>query len=86
MTVLVAFVPFIVLLFLLGMRIWYLEQWKLREQSLRESLDAAHFLEESLEQRLDEMDAYRHELAEVLQSLDIEMVRAADEGHGADAS
>ena len=86
MSILVAFVPFILLLFLLGMRVWYLEQWKLREQSLRESLDVARCLEESLEQRLDEMDAYRHELAEVLQSLDIELVRAADEGYGADAS
>ena len=78
MTLLAAFVPFLILLLLLGLRVWYLEQWKLREQSLRESLDAARFLEESLEQRLDEMDAYRHDLAEVLQSLDIELVREAD--------
>lgn len=78
MAELVAFVPFIVLLFLLGLRVWYLGQWKLREQALHESLDAARDLEESLEQRLTEMDNYRHELADVLQSLDIELVRAAD--------
>lgn len=79
MTTLIAFVPFVVLLLLLGMGAWYLDQQKQREQSLRESLDAARSLEQSLGRRLDEMDAYRHELAEVLQSLDIETVRAADE-------
>lgn len=78
MMLLISYGMFVGILLFLGMRAWYLDEQKKREQVMLEALHTSRYLETSLGQRLDEMDAYRHDLAEVLQSLDIELVRQAD--------
>lgn len=80
MSLLIGYTIFVCLLFIAGGGAWYLTQQKQRELLLREALDVSRSLEALLEQRLSEMDDYRHELAELLQSFDIEQVREADEG------
>lgn len=81
MSLVIGYTVFVCLLFLVGGGAWYLTRQKQRELMLREALDTSRSLETLLEERLSEMDDYRHELAEVLQSLDIEQVREADEGN-----
>lgn len=81
MSLLLGYAAFTVLLFLVGGIAWYLDWQKQHEQVMREALNISHSLEESLDQRIREMDDYRHELAEVLQSFDLEQVREADEEH-----
>jgi hypothetical protein len=51
-----------------------------QERLAAEALDTSRLLDESLNERLHEIDTYRHSLAALLQELDLEQVRAADEG------
>lgn len=66
------------ILALLGLASWQLEMRERNERLTEEALQTAQVLETSLEERLHEMDRYRHDLAELLQELDIEQVRAAE--------
>ncbi len=57
-----------------------LERREREERLAAEALDTSRLLDESLNERLHEIDTYRHSLAALLQELDLEQVRAADEG------
>ena len=58
---------------------WHLEMRE-REMRLTEvALEASRLLDASLEKRLDQMEEYRHDLAALVQGLDMEQVRAAEE-------
>lgn len=64
---------------LLGVIAWHLEQ---REREIRltaEALDTSRLLDKTLEKRLREIEQYRHDLAALLQELDYEQIRAAEE-------
>ena len=75
-------IPMIVLLLaviLTGVVAWYLEAREEEERLIRQSLEAAQLLDASLEEQLREMDAYRHDLAALLQDLDADRIRDAEE-------
>ena len=75
-------IPMIVLLLaviLTGVFAWYLEAREEEERLIRQSLEAAQLLDASLEEQLREMDAYRHDLAALLQDLDADRIRDAEE-------
>lgn len=74
-------IPMIVLLLaviLTGVFAWYLEAREEEERLIRQSLEAAQLLDASLEEQLREMDAYRHDLAALLQDLDADRIRDAE--------
>ena len=71
-------VVLMLILVLLGLASWHLEVRERNERLTEEALQTAQVLETSLEERLHEMDRYRHDLAALLQELDIEQVRAAE--------
>ena len=64
---------------LTGVVAWYLEAREEEERLVRQSLEAAQLLDASLEEQLREMDAYRHDLAALLQDLDADRIRDAEE-------
>ena len=64
---------------LTGVFAWYLEAREEEERLIRQSLEAAQLLDASLEEQLREMDAYRHDLAALLQDLDADRIRDAEE-------
>lgn len=66
------------LLLILGLASWHLEMRERDERLTEEALMTSQVLEASLEERLHEMDVYRHDLAALLQELDFEQVRAAE--------
>ena len=66
------------ILALLGLASWQLEMRERNERLTEEALQTAQVLETSLEERLHEMDLYRHDLAALLQEIDIEQIRAAE--------
>jgi sensor domain CHASE-containing protein len=68
----------LVLLLILGLASWHLEMRERDERLTEEALMTSQVLEVSLEERLHEMDLYRHDLAAFLQELDLEEVRAAE--------
>ena len=63
---------------LTGVVAWYLEAREEEERLVRQSLEAAQLLDASLEEQLREMDAYRHDLAALLQDLDADRIRDAE--------
>jgi len=63
---------------LTGVVAWYLEAREEEERLIRQSLEAAQLLDASLEEQLREMDAYRHDLAALLQDLDADRIRDAE--------
>lgn len=67
------------ILVLIGLASWHLEMRERNERLTEEALQTAQVLETSLEERLHEMDRYRHDLAALLQELDLDEVRAAEE-------
>lgn len=67
-----------VMLLVLGLASWHLEMRERDERLTEEALQTSQMLEASLEERLHEMDVYRHDLAALLQELDFEQVRAAE--------
>ena len=71
-------VMLLLMLVLLGLASWHLEMRERNERLTEEALQTAQVLETSLEDRLHEMDLYRHDLATLLQEIDIEQVRAAE--------
>lgn len=66
----------------LGAFAWYLDRRECEERLIKETLDTARLLDDSLEERLEEIDRYRHDLAATIQRLDLEQVRAAEERAG----
>lgn len=66
-------------LLLLGLASWHLEMREREERLTEEALETSRVLDTALEERLHELDAYRHDLAALLHELDIEQVRAAEE-------
>ena len=69
----------LVMLLILGLASWHLEMREREERLAEEALETSRVLDAALEERLRELDAYRHELAALLQELDFEQVRAAEE-------
>lgn len=64
---------------LLGMIAWHLEQREREMRLMTEALDTSKLLDKTLEERLREIERYRHDLAALLQELDYEQIRAAEE-------
>jgi hypothetical protein len=64
---------------LLGMIAWHLEQREREMRLMAEALDTSKLLDKTLEERLREIERYRHDLAALLQELDYEQIRAAEE-------
>ena len=64
---------------LIGLASWHLEMRERDERLAAEALQTAQVLDAELEERLREMDRYRHDLAALLQELGLEQVRAAEE-------
>lgn len=58
---------------------WYLEAREREERLMAQSLETARLLDASLEEQLIEIDAYRHDLAALLQDLEPELVQQAEE-------
>lgn len=79
MYLLVIMSMFLATIVLLGMCAWRLEMHWREERLTEEALNTAKLLDESLEERLHEIDAYRHDLAALLQELDLERVREAED-------
>ena len=69
----------LVTLLLLGLASWHLEMREREEHLTKEALETSRVLDAALEERLRELDAYRHDLAALLQELDVEQVRVAEE-------
>lgn len=69
----------LVMFLLLGLASWHLEMREREERLTEEALETSQVLDAALEERLRELDAYRHDLAAFLQELDIERVREAEE-------
>ncbi len=63
----------------LGVLAYYLDQRECEERLLNETLETSKLLDAALEERLSEIDQYRHDLAATLQRLGLEEVRAAEE-------
>ena len=76
--ILVGFVS-LILLVILGVAAQRLEQVERAERLAEVALETSRLLDASLEERLGEMNRYRHDLAALLQELDYEQVRAAEE-------
>lgn len=70
----------LLLIVVLGIISWQLDQREREEHLTEVALETSRVLDASLEERLKEIDAYRHDLAALLQSIDLEQVRAAEEG------
>ena len=66
-------------LLLTGAVAQYLEAREREERLVTQSLETARLLDASLEQQLEEIDAYRHDLAALLQDIDPERLRQAEE-------
>ena len=79
MTLLVSTVMMLMLIAVLGVIAWHLDQREREERLARETLETSRLLDESLEERLSEIDQYRHDLAALLQQLDLDEVRLAEE-------
>jgi len=69
----------LVLIAMLGVIAWYIDQHEREERLDREAVETSRLLDESLEERLEEIDHYRHDLAALLQQLGLDEVRAAEE-------
>ena len=67
----------------LGLLAYYLDQRECEGRLLNETLETSKLVDAALEQRLSEIDQYRHDLAAILQRLGLEEVRAAEERAGA---
>lgn len=79
MFVFMTFALFILYVFALGLGLLIAERRE-RERDLKlKSFESAELLEESLEQRLRAIDDYRHHLAEVLQSIDPELLKNVEQ-------
>lgn len=63
----------------LGAALYLVERVRTQQRIALESLRTMRLFEDSLEQRLQEVDDYRHDLAELLQQLDLEVVQRANE-------
>ena len=70
------------ILVLLGWVVKLLDDRELDTQLAAEALEARAMLNDSLEERLKEIDTYRHDLAALVMELDLEQVRAAEERQG----
>ena len=70
---------FIAAVIVLGAGAWYLDTKEREESLIQETLETSRLLEDSLNQRLEDIDEYRHDLAALLQELDLEQVIAAEE-------
>lgn len=81
-----AFGSIVLMVLVLGAGVWLLERREAEARLAEEAIEATQLLSDSLQERLNEMDRYRHDLAAVLQQLDIEEVRAAEEHAHGDAS
>jgi len=68
----------IALILVLGLVSWHLEMREREERLTEEALETAQLLDAALEERMNELNAYRHDLAALLQELDLEQVRAAE--------
>ena len=62
-----------------GLLSYFLDQREREERLLSETLETSELLDAALEERLAEIDQYRHDLAATLQKLGLEEVRAAEE-------
>lgn len=69
----------LVLIAMLGVIAWHIDQHEREERLAREAVETSRLLDESLEERLQEIDRYRHDLAALLQQLGLDEVRAAEE-------
>ena len=72
-------VMILVMFLLLGLASWHLEMREREERLTEEALETSQVLDAALEERLRELDTYRHDLAAFLHDFDIERVRAAEE-------
>ena len=79
MSYLVVLGAFFAAVIVMGAGAWYLDIKEREESLIRETLETSRLLEDSLNQRLENIDEYRHDLAALLQELDLEQVIAAEE-------
>lgn len=79
---LVFYLLILLILIMLGRIVKLLDDRELDTQVAAEALEAREVLNDSLEERLKEIDAYRHDLAALVMELDLEQVRAAEERQG----
>lgn len=70
---------FLVMTAFLAIGAWRLEMRWREERLMEEALGTAKLLDKSLEERLHEIDVYRHDLAALVQELGLEQVREAEE-------
>ncbi len=78
MFVFMTYALFILYVVALGLGLLIAERRE-RERDIKiKSLESAELLEESLELRLRAIDDYRHDLAEVLQSIDPELLKRVE--------
>ena len=84
MSVLTTMVALFLSMIALGMLAWHLDNREREERLTREALETSQLLDAALEERLAEIDQYRHYLAATLQRLGLEQVRAAVERAGED--
>lgn len=80
MTYLVVLGAFFAAVIVMGTGAWYLDLKEREERLIQETLETSRLLEDSLNKRLEDLDEYRHDLAALLQELDLEQVMAAEEG------
>jgi len=80
MTYLVVLGAFFAAVIVMGTGAWYLDLKEREERLIQETLETSRLLEDSLNKRLEDLDEYRHDLAALLQELDLEQVIAAEEG------
>lgn len=80
MTYLVVLGAFFAAIIVMGTGAWYLDLKEREERLIQETLETSRLLEDSLNKRLEDLEEYRHDLAALLQELDLEQVIAAEEG------
>ena len=75
MTLAFDYLLFLVVFLSLTVTAWLFERRMRRLRLMEEALKGSHELETALDERLRRMDDYRHDLAELLQGLDPELLR-----------
>ena len=79
MSLAAGFVLFLVVFLWLAANAWLFERRLRHVRSMEEALEGTRELEETLDERLRQMDDYRHDLANLLQGLDPDLLREVSE-------
>jgi sensor domain CHASE-containing protein len=79
MLMFVTYALFFVLALVIGSTAFLVQRFEYHRRRATEAHEAMYLIEESLGERLQAIDAYRHDLADLVQSVDMELIRTLEE-------